>query len=106
VPAGSARRQLHDHHITFRSRGGSNARSNRITICAAHHLHGIHAGVVRAAGRAPHAARVGAPALLTFLGDRICGGGAARRARRLLGRGRYGNDQQPVRLQQRRDVTP
>jgi hypothetical protein len=78
VPACSARRELQDHHITFRSRGGSNARSNRIAICAAHHHHGIHAGVIRASGTAPHAVRweLGvrreAPALLTFIGDRLC----------------------------------
>ena len=81
VPACSARRQLQDHHIAFRSRGGSNTRSNRIAICAAHHLHGIHAGVIRASGTAPHAVRwelgmrVGLPAFLTFFGDRICGAG-------------------------------
>jgi hypothetical protein len=81
VPACSARRELQDHHLTFRSRGGSNARSNRIAICAAHHLHGIHAGVIRASGRAPHAVRwelgvrAGAPAFLTFVGDRVCATG-------------------------------
>jgi 5-methylcytosine-specific restriction endonuclease McrA len=48
VPACSSRRELQDHHITFRSRGGSHARSNRTAICAAHHHHGIHAGVIRA----------------------------------------------------------
>jgi hypothetical protein len=55
VPACTARRNLHDHHLLFRSRGGGNARENRITICGAHHLHGIHAGRVRAWGDAPHA---------------------------------------------------
>jgi hypothetical protein len=81
VPACSARRELQDHHVAFRSRGGSNARNNRIAICAAHHLHGVHAGVIRASGTAPHAVRwqlgvrAGAPALLTFLGDRLCGAG-------------------------------
>lgn len=53
VPACSSRKQLHDHHIVFRSRGGDNARDNRITICAWHHLRGIHAGIVRASGEAP-----------------------------------------------------
>ena len=53
VPACSSRRNLHDHHVLFRSRGGDNTRTNRITVCAAHHLHGIHAGVVRAWGEAP-----------------------------------------------------
>ncbi|MGH7339948.1 MAG: HNH endonuclease signature motif containing protein, partial [Candidatus Rokuibacteriota bacterium] len=53
VPACSSRRNLHDHHVLFRSRGGDNACANRISVCAAHHLHGIHAGVVRAWGEAP-----------------------------------------------------
>ncbi|MFN2376927.1 MAG: HNH endonuclease signature motif containing protein [Candidatus Binatia bacterium] len=53
VPGCSSRRNLHDHHVTYRSHGGGNSRNNRTTVCAAHHLHGIHAGIVRAAGRAP-----------------------------------------------------
>ena len=44
MPACSARRNLHDHHLLFRSRGGGNARDNRITVCAWHHLRGIHQG--------------------------------------------------------------
>lgn len=54
VPACSSRRNLHDHHVLYRSHGGGNARDNRVTVCAAHHLHGIHAGVIRARGQAPH----------------------------------------------------
>jgi hypothetical protein len=38
--------------VIFRSRGGGNERTNRVSICAWHHLRGIHAGVVRAAGDA------------------------------------------------------
>ena len=78
VPACNSRRNLHDHHIRFRSRGGSNQRDNRTTVCAAHHLHGLHAGTVRAAGVAPHAiewqlgVRPGAHPFLTFIGDRLC----------------------------------
>jgi hypothetical protein len=78
VPACSARRHLHDHHLRFRSHGGGNERANRITVCAAHHLHGIHAGVIRAWGVAPHVVhwqlgvRSGAPPLLSCVGDRVC----------------------------------
>jgi len=78
VPACSARRNLHDHHVRWRSRGGGNERDNRITICAAHHLHGLHAGVLRAWGRAPSdvhwqlGVRVAAPPLLSSVGDRYC----------------------------------
>jgi hypothetical protein len=77
VPGCSTRRTLHDHHIRPRARGGDNHRSNRITVCAAHHLHGIHAGVVRAWGEAPGAVhwelgvRRGAPPLLAYLGDQL-----------------------------------
>jgi hypothetical protein len=79
VPGCSARRNLHDHHLRFRSQGGDNARANRITICAAHHLRGIHRGVVRAGGRAPDAVRWAlgvrpdrAP-FMELLGDRYLG---------------------------------
>ncbi len=47
VPACTSRRTLHDHHLPFRSRAGGNARENRITVCAWHHLRGIHEGRVR-----------------------------------------------------------
>jgi hypothetical protein len=89
VPACSSRRNLHDHHIRFRSRGGDNRRDNRTTVCAAHHLHGLHAGTIQASGVAPHAiawqlgVRPGAPPFLAFVGDRLCqpedAGTAARR---------------------------
>jgi hypothetical protein len=76
VPACSSRRSLHDHHLLFRSRGGSNARDNRATVCAWHHLRGIHGGRIRAWGAAPHAItweiglrRGGAP-LMRLVGDR------------------------------------
>jgi hypothetical protein len=55
VPGCSSRRNLHDHHVMFRSRGGSNDRSNRVSVCASHHHHGIHRGVVRAYGKADEA---------------------------------------------------
>ena len=78
VPACSSRRNLHDHHLQFRSRGGTNALWNRSSACVAHHLHGLHTGVVRASGRAPDAihwelgVRVDAPPLLAYVGDRLC----------------------------------
>jgi len=82
VPACTSRRNLHDHHLLFRSRGGGNARDNRITVCAWHHLRGIHQGRVRAWGTAPDAitwqlgCRPGQPALLTLQGDRYVEEGA------------------------------
>jgi hypothetical protein len=53
VPGCTSRRNLHDHHITFRSAGGSDAPENRITLCAFHHLRCLHAGLLRVSGRAP-----------------------------------------------------
>ena len=50
VPGCTSRRNLHDHHVVFRSQGGDNDRDNRITICAPHHLRGIHGGRLRAFG--------------------------------------------------------
>jgi hypothetical protein len=88
VPACSSRRNLHDHHIRFRSRGGDNGRENRTTVCAAHHLHGIHDGTIEASGVAPHAiawqlgVRPGAPPFLAFVGDRLRQPGDARTAAR------------------------
>jgi len=78
VPGCSSRRNLHDHHLQFRSRGGGNARENRVAVCVAHHLHGIHEGVVRASGSAPRdvrwelGVRSYGPPLLAFIGDRRC----------------------------------
>lgn len=78
VPGCSSRRNLHDHHITFRSRGGLNTHDNRTAVCAAHHLHGLHDGTIRATGTAPSAiewqlgVRREAPSFATYVGDRRC----------------------------------
>jgi hypothetical protein len=53
VPGCSSRSNLHDHHIVFRSAGGSNAPGNRITLCAFHHHRCLHAGRLRVRGQAP-----------------------------------------------------
>lgn len=53
APGCTARRSLHSHHIVFRSAGGADEPWNRTTLCAFHHLRGVHAGHVRCAGRAP-----------------------------------------------------
>ena len=57
VPGCSSYRNLHDHHIRFRSAGGSDDEANRTTLCAWHHLRGVHAGRVRLTGRAPEGLR-------------------------------------------------
>jgi hypothetical protein len=55
APACTARRNLHSHHIVFRSAGGPDEPSNRTTLCAFHHQRGVHTGLVRCTGRAPDA---------------------------------------------------
>ncbi len=78
VPGCTSRRNLHDHHLHYRSRGGGNEQTNRTAVCVAHHLHGIHAGRIRAWGTAPQpiywelGVRSTAPPLLTYVGDRRC----------------------------------
>ena len=57
VPGCTSYRNLHDHHIQFRSAGGSDDLANRTTLCAWHHLRGVHAGVVRIRGLAPDGLR-------------------------------------------------
>ena len=77
VPACSGRRNLHDHHLRFRSRGGDNRLPNRVAVCAWHHLRAIHLGVIRGWGTVPDGVRwqlgihgTSSWALLDFLGDR------------------------------------
>lgn len=35
-------RNIHAHHLKFRSRGGSNSKSNALCLCASHHLWILH----------------------------------------------------------------
>jgi hypothetical protein len=75
LPCGSTVRAL-EEQIRFRWHGGDDARTNRVTVCAGHHLHGIHEGRVHAWGKAPDGihwalgVRPGHPPLLALLGDR------------------------------------
>jgi hypothetical protein len=53
VPGCTSYRNLHDHHVRYRSAGGSDDESNLTTLCAKHHLRGVHATRLRWVGRAP-----------------------------------------------------
>jgi hypothetical protein len=53
VPGCTGRRNLHSHHLEYRSAGGPDEPWNRITLCADHHLRGVHGGTLRIRGRAP-----------------------------------------------------
>ena len=43
----------HEHHVEYRSHGGSDEKKNKVSLCAGHHLHGVHLGYVRVRGEAP-----------------------------------------------------
>jgi len=47
---GCSRAAVHDHHIVFRSQGGSDELRNRTGLCAAHHLRGVHGGRLKVVG--------------------------------------------------------
>jgi hypothetical protein len=50
---GCSRAAAHAHHVRFRSHLGPTEGQNLTGLCAAHHLHGVHAGYIRVAGVAP-----------------------------------------------------
>ena len=72
VPGCTAYRNLHQHHVEFRAAGGSDDLENCTTLCAWHHLRGIHGGAIRCRGRAPGGLRFalglrgGRPPLMTY----------------------------------------
>jgi hypothetical protein len=52
---GCSRAAAHIHHVVYRSAGGQDDPANLVSLCAAHHLHGVHMGYIRVRGRAPEA---------------------------------------------------
>jgi len=71
VPGCTSYRNLHAHHVTFRSRGGSDEDANLTTLCAAHHQRGVHGGVIRITGRAPEGLVFELPLGRFAAGDRV-----------------------------------
>jgi hypothetical protein len=77
VPGCSSYRELQAHHIRWRSAGGGDEDGNLVTLCAFHHLRGIHAGTIRVTGRAPEellfelGLRAGMPPLARFTGEEV-----------------------------------
>ena len=53
TPGCTSMQNLHAHHIHFRSEGGPDTPENLVTLCAFHHLRGVHAGLMRCVGQAP-----------------------------------------------------
>jgi hypothetical protein len=50
---GCSRPAVHAHHVQYRSLGGGDEAENLVSLCAPHHLRGVHTGRVRVSGRAP-----------------------------------------------------
>jgi hypothetical protein len=82
VPGCTSRRNLHDHHVVFRSAGGSNDPGNRVALCAFHHHRCLHAGLLAIRGRAPDrllfelGVRRGAPPLVRYRSGDVAVGSA------------------------------
>jgi hypothetical protein len=70
VPGCSSFRNLHAHHVRFRSAGGGDEPANLVTLCAPHHQRCLHAGTVRIRGAAPHRLRFEMPLGTWLSGDR------------------------------------
>jgi len=53
APGCTSRQGLEEHHVVYRSRGGCDAESNRVTLCGFHHHQGEHGGQMQVTGEAP-----------------------------------------------------
>jgi hypothetical protein len=68
-PGCNARKELHVHHIEFRSHGGPDEAWNGIVLCAFHHEL-LHTGHISVKGRAPHELAWTPPKLIREVLDR------------------------------------
>jgi hypothetical protein len=50
---GCSRPAAHAHHVRHRSMGGGDEPGNLVSLCAPHHLRGVHTGRLRVSGTAP-----------------------------------------------------
>jgi hypothetical protein len=73
VPGCTSYRNLHNHHIVFRSDDGPDDAWNRTSLCAAHHHRCVHEGIgrIRIRGRAPDGLRFELPLVTYGPGERI-----------------------------------
>ena len=53
APGCTSRRHLEDHHVVYRSQGGSDSLSNRTCLCRFHHQRGEHGDLASCRGKAP-----------------------------------------------------
>ena len=80
APACPKRKDLHAHHMEYRSRGGSNDPTNLLPLCYHDHQGVIHARYARVSGEAPQrlywelGCRPGREPLLILNGEKVVGG--------------------------------
>ena len=82
APGCTSRKNLEDHHVHYRSRGGSDETANRICLCRFHHQRGEHGDLASCRGKAPLGLlwRLGKPGLATwFRSERRLAAGSASR---------------------------
>ncbi len=79
VPGCTSQSNLHRHHIELRSARGSDDDANLITLCAFHHLRGVHGGLLRITGKAPDELRFELPHVVYASGGRRISPTSARR---------------------------
>jgi hypothetical protein len=53
APGCTSRANLEEHHVVYRSRGGTHETENRLCLCRFHHQRGEHGGLATCRGRAP-----------------------------------------------------
>jgi len=53
APGCTSRRNLQEHHVIYRSQGGTDDLGNRICLCAFHHQRGEHGELASCRGKAP-----------------------------------------------------
>jgi hypothetical protein len=53
APGCMSRRNLQEHHLIYRSRGGCDDLANRVSLCEFHHQQGEHGGLASCRGMAP-----------------------------------------------------
>jgi hypothetical protein len=71
VPGCTSQRNLHAHHVLFRSAGGGDDLANLTTLCAAHHQRGVHEGLIHISGHAPDRLVFEMPLGRFHSGDRV-----------------------------------
>jgi hypothetical protein len=85
APGCTSRRNLEDHHLRYRSRGGGDEPSNRTCLCRFHHQKGEHGTLASCEGKAPLEItwRIGLPRVTWYRNELRIGGDRVRESTRL-----------------------